>query len=84
MDREGEVHEAVNLAFNGRLHRVPLAELSGGATVMVYGQTELTHDLYDARDEVGAETVHEAEGVALHDIDGERPWVTYRHGGASC
>jgi p-hydroxybenzoate 3-monooxygenase len=81
MDREGEVHEAVNLAFNGRLHRVPLAELTGGATVMVYGQTELTHDLYDARDAVGATTVHEAEDVALHGIDGERPYVTYRHAG---
>jgi len=48
MDREGLVHDGIVLTFNGREERIDMASLTGGQQVMVYGQTELTKDLYDA------------------------------------
>ena len=45
MEREGQVHEGVAFSFAGRQERIDLKALSGGKTVMVYGQTEVTRDL---------------------------------------
>lgn len=81
MDREGEVHTSVNLAFDGACHRLPLAELTGGKTVMVYGQTEVTRDLLAARDALGGTLIHEAEEVAVHGLDTDAPHVTWRKNG---
>ncbi|MEQ8968361.1 MAG: 4-hydroxybenzoate 3-monooxygenase [Azospirillaceae bacterium] len=77
MRAEGLVHEGVDLAFDRRFHRIDLKGLTGGKTVMVYGQTEVTRDLMDAREAAGAETVYEAANVAPHGFDGERPCLTY-------
>ncbi len=81
MDRHGEVHHGVALGLENRQFRVDFSATIGRA-VMVWGQTELTRDLYEAQDALGATIVTEAEDVTLHDIDGERPYVTYRQGGA--
>jgi p-hydroxybenzoate 3-monooxygenase len=81
MHREGLVHAGFELAFSGRRHRIDLGAGTGGKTVMVYGQTELTHDLMDGRNALGATSLYQAEDVTLHDIDGVAPYVTYRHGG---
>ena len=54
-----------------------------GKTVTVYGQTEVTRDLMDARAAWGGETIYEAEGVELHDVDGPAPWVSYRRAGVA-
>jgi p-hydroxybenzoate 3-monooxygenase len=78
---EGLPHDGFNLADGERLIRIDVAELTG-QHVVVYGQTELTKDLMDAREERGLEVIYEAEDVALHDIDGEAPSVTYRKDGA--
>lgn len=80
MDAEGLVHEGVSLAFDGRLERLDLAGLTGGRTVMVYGQTEVTRDLYDARDAMGGTVIHDAEDVTPHDLTTDRPYLTYRLG----
>ena len=48
-----------------------------GRRVMVYGQTEVTRDLYDAQDRIGATVIHNAEDVQLHGLDGDAPWVSY-------
>ena len=55
---------------NGQRHRVDLNRLTGGKNVMVYGQTELTRDLMEARSAAGLPTVYEASNVAVHDFDG--------------
>jgi len=81
MDREGEVHEGYDIAFGGRLHRIDLAGLTGGQTVMVYGQTEVTRDLYEARDAMGGTIVDEAEDVTPHGVDGDAPYLTYKTDG---
>ncbi len=84
MDREGEIHHGFQIAHgggvrsDGRLDRVDLQKHSGGNSVMVYGQTELTRDLYEGREKSGAPTVFEAQDVALHDLTSDRPVVTYR------
>lgn len=80
MDREGEIHHGFEIAHDGRLDRVDLHKYSGGNSVIVYGQTEVTRDLYDARDRLGGKVVHNAEDVTPHDIASDAPFVTYRDG----
>ncbi|MBE7425820.1 MAG: 4-hydroxybenzoate 3-monooxygenase [Burkholderiaceae bacterium] len=80
MHAEGLPHDGIDLCFGGRRHRIDLHALTG-KRVMVYGQTEVTHDLMDARKASGQTTVYEAEHVSIHDFDGQRPSVRYRHGG---
>lgn len=81
MHREGLVHEGIGLLVNGTQHRVDLRALTGGATVLVYGQTELTRDLMEVRAAAGLTTVYEAQDVAIGDFSGAQPFVTYRHEG---
>ncbi len=80
LNKEGEVHGGVNLAFAGRVERIDLEGLSGGKTVTVYGQTEVTRDLYDARDRMGGKVIHDAIDVQPHGIDTATPYLTYRSG----
>ena len=54
-----------------------MQRLTGGKSVMVYGQTELTRDLMEARRAADLPTVYEAADVAVHDFDGARPRVSY-------
>ena len=80
MDREGQVHDGFFIAYGGTRRRVDLKGLTGGKSVLVYGQTELTRDLYDANERSGSVVIQEAGNVQLHDIGSARPSVTYRHG----
>ena len=80
MKVEGLWHDGFNLADGERLIRIDMAELVG-SRVMVYGQTEITKDLMDASDDRGLQVVYEALDVALHDIEGDAPWVTYSKDG---
>lgn len=81
MDREGLVHEGIDLACAGQRIRVDLKNLSGGQTVMVYGQTEVTRDLMDARQASGAPIVYEAEQVQLFNLKQGQAYVTYEKDG---
>lgn len=81
LDREGLVHEGFDIAVGGERVRVDLAGLTGGRCVTVYGQTEVTKDLIDARLAAGAALVFEADEVRLHDIEGATPRIEYRHRG---
>ena len=80
LHREGLVHEGIEIAARGERHRIDFKALVG-KSVVVYGQTEVTRDLMDARRAAGAKTVYEAEDVSLHGFDGSAPVVRYRHGG---
>jgi p-hydroxybenzoate 3-monooxygenase len=81
MRREGLVHRGFDMLVNEHRHRIDLHGLTGGKTVLVYGQTELTRDLVDARRAAGLPTFYEAEKVAVHDFHGARPYVTWLHDG---
>jgi p-hydroxybenzoate 3-monooxygenase len=82
LEREGLVHHGVELAFGGQLLRIDFETLVG-AHVTVYGQTEITRDLMDARTNLGGTVVYEAEDVSLHDFEGDRPIVRYRKDGTT-
>lgn len=79
--REGLVHTGFDILFGGTRHRVDLAGLTGGKKVVVYGQTELTRDLMDARAAEGAKSVYEAEDVSVHGFDTDHPTVRYSKDG---
>ena len=81
MHHEGLVHEGIGLLVNGAQHRVDLHALTGGASVLVYGQTEVTRDLMEVRAAAGLTTVYGAQEVAIGDFAGAHPFVTYRHEG---
>jgi p-hydroxybenzoate 3-monooxygenase len=78
---EGLVHGGIEISWAGGRHRIDLNRLTGGRNVTVYGQTEVTRDLMDARASSGARSVYEAEDVSVHGFDGDRPSVRYRHRG---
>jgi p-hydroxybenzoate 3-monooxygenase len=80
MDREGEIHDGFYISDNGNMRRVDLHKHSGGSSVVVYGQTELTRDLYEARDRMNGVVIHNAEDVQPHDLKSDKPYVTYRQG----
>ena len=80
MDREGLVHDGCLLAGNGEMFRVDFQQACG-KHVMVYGQTELTKDLYDAQDAIGATIIHNAEDVTMHDLQSSNPRVTWLQNG---
>lgn len=76
MDREGFIHDGVFLSTQNRSFRIDFKELTG-KSVTVYGQTEVTADLYDARDRMDGTVIHEADGVQPHDLKTDAPFVTY-------
>jgi len=82
MGREGLIHTGTNLAIDGELFRIDMEALTGGSTVMVYGQQEVMRDLLDDAAERGIKIIFEAEGVQLHEVDGRHPFVTWREHGA--
>ena len=79
--REGLVHGGTNLASDGDVFRIDMAELTGGSTVMVYGQQEVMKDLFDAAETRGVRIVFDAEDVRPQDVDSDRPFVTWREDG---
>lgn len=81
MDAEGMVHDEFEIAVGERRTRINLRELTDGDSVLVYGQTELTRDLMDARAAGGGATFYETSELELHDLTSERPRVTYEHEG---
>jgi p-hydroxybenzoate 3-monooxygenase len=75
------VHRGIEILAGGERHRIDLHALTDGKSVMVYGQTELTRDLMDARAAAGLTTIYAADHVAVHGFDGPHPHVTYRNAG---
>jgi len=82
MDREGFAHHGCYLSSDQQMIRVDFQEACGHK-VMVYGQTEVTRDLYEAQDALGATHIHGVENVVLHDVKGAAPYVTWDKDGTS-
>jgi p-hydroxybenzoate 3-monooxygenase len=81
MHREGLAHGGFEMLVRGQRHRIDMHQLTGGKSVLVYGQTELTRDLMDARNALGLKTVYEASEVAVGGFDGSSPFVTWQQEG---
>jgi p-hydroxybenzoate 3-monooxygenase len=82
LHREGLVHDGVEIAVGGRRVRIDFRALTG-KTVTVYGQTEITKDLIAARLAGDGAVIWEAADVAIHDIETDRPRLSYRHAGTA-
>ena len=80
MEAEGFVHDGTIITAHGTTVHIDFKRLTG-KSVTIYGQTEVTHDLYDALDAIDAPVWHEAEGVEIHGADSDAPYVTFTHGG---
>jgi p-hydroxybenzoate 3-monooxygenase len=78
---EGTIHHSIELIFRQKRHAIDVHGLTGGKVVTAYGQTEMTHDLMDARQAAGLPTVYEAANVSIHDYDSARPRVRYEKDG---
>ena len=83
MHRDGLVHSGFDMLFAGQRHRVDLAALTEGQNVMVYGQTEVTRDLMDARTQAGLPSYYEASEVQVLDFDTAQPRVWFQKDGES-
>jgi p-hydroxybenzoate 3-monooxygenase len=76
MHAEGLPHDGFELSFGERTHRIDLHALTG-KRVMVYGQTEVTRDLMDARAAAGLQTFYESGHVSVHGFDTKQPSVRF-------
>jgi len=81
MHAEGLVHTGTNIAADGDLFRIDMSALTGGSSVMVYGQQEVMKDLFDAAEPRGVRVIFDAEDVVLNDVDSAKPHVTWRKDG---
>jgi p-hydroxybenzoate 3-monooxygenase len=81
MDREGIVHGGIYLQFDGERHHVPMRELTGGRTIVIYGQTEVVKDLIAARLAAGLPLHFEVSDVAVRDVESDRPRIGFTHEG---
>lgn len=81
LHREGIVHHGVALQFAGERHRIALSDLTGGAGIMIYGQTEVVKDLIRLRLDAGAPLLFEVDNVGLRGIDTFQPVITFTHHG---
>ncbi|OXH84844.1 4-hydroxybenzoate 3-monooxygenase, partial [Burkholderia multivorans] len=79
MRREGLQHHGIELLFGGQRHRIDLSGLTGGRAITVYSQHEVVRDLIAAGVEHGHPMHFDVTDVALHDVDGDRPFVTFKH-----
>ena len=81
MDREGIEHQGFSLAFDGRKTRIDMHQLAGGQSIMIYGQTEVTKDLIDARLAAGAVIEYEAPVLSVEDAESSTPQILYEKEG---
>ncbi|MFK7752136.1 MAG: 4-hydroxybenzoate 3-monooxygenase [Sedimentitalea sp.] len=80
MRREGFTHNGTLISYGDEMFRVDFTEHTDHA-VMVYGQTEVTRDLYDAREAAGGQIEYNVADVELHDLKTDRPWVQFQRDG---
>ena len=83
MLKEGEIHHAVEISVDRKIYPIDLSGLTGGKTVTVYGQTEITQDLLAAREASGQPSYYSVENVTPHDMKDDSPYVTFEKDGES-
>jgi p-hydroxybenzoate 3-monooxygenase len=76
MDAEGDPHDGCYMSDDNEIVHIDFKELTG-KQVMVYGQTEVTTDLYAAQDAMGTTIVHGVEDVEIHDLHEAESYVEY-------
>ena len=76
----GLPHNGIEILTGGEKHRIDLSSLTNGKQVTVYGQTEVTKDLMQARQEAELQTFYESNDVNVHDLY-QKPFVTFNCNG---
>jgi len=82
MEREGLTHDGTLISYGNQMFRVDFKHHTGNS-VMVYGQTEVTRDLYEAREKAGGKIEFNVENVEIHNAKNDAPFVTYTQAGSS-
>lgn len=77
---EGFAHDGTLISYGDEMFRIDFKELTG-VPVMVYGQTEVTRDLYEAREQAGGAIEFNVEDVQIHDAESDAPYLTYQVAG---
>ena len=80
LDKEGFMHDGVFLSFKNHGFRIDLKKLTN-KNVTVYGQTEVTKDLYDAIEKSNGIIFNNAKEVIPHEINSKNPFVTFKYNG---
>ncbi len=80
--QEGIVHHGIELQFDRERHRIPLSDLTGGRSIVIYGQTEIVKDLIRLRLEAGLPLLFEVSDVSVDDLESDRPRIHFSHEGA--
>ena len=83
LQRDGLIHEGIELQFEGERHRIDFPALTGGRTITVYGQQEVVKDLIAARIDTGRPLLFEVEDVTLADLESDSPAIRFRYEGAT-
>jgi p-hydroxybenzoate 3-monooxygenase len=83
LQREGMVHHGIVLRFAGQAHRVALTELSGGRSIVVYGQQEVVKDLIRLRLSAGGQILFEADARTVDGLESDRPTVQFDANGVA-
>lgn len=78
--RERLTHDGIEIAFDGRRHRIDFKALTG-INVSIYGQAEIQKDLMAAHEALGTNIVFEAEDVSLHGLMSDKPRLRYHKAG---
>ncbi len=81
MRAEGQIHAGVEIRFQGRGHRIDFPSLTGGKQITVYGQQEAVKDIIAARLAAGGIIHFEVSDVAIHDLEGGSPRITFTRDG---
>ena len=77
MQREGLVHEGIEIGLQGERRRIDFKRLTGRG-IMVYGQHEVVKDLIAARLKAGGKTEFEVSDTSVHDFGGKQPKIRFR------
>jgi p-hydroxybenzoate 3-monooxygenase len=83
LGREGLVHHGIEIQFDGERHRMPLSDLTGGRTIVIYGQTEVVKDLIAARLDAALPLLFEVGDVTVHELESTLPRIRFTHEGAA-
>jgi p-hydroxybenzoate 3-monooxygenase len=80
LEKEGFQHNGIFLSFRNHGFRIDLKGLTD-KNVTVYGQTEITKDLYDSIEKENGIIINNAKDVLPHEINSKNPFVTFKKDG---
>ncbi len=80
MDKEGYMHDGTVISYNNEQTRIDFAKHTN-TTVMIYGQTEITYDLYAGREADGAQVIYQVADVTIEDALTDAPYVEFTQAG---